>query len=222
MTVVGNNTLAGLPALGAPASAAKFAGALNGATGLFNIDDLVAYAGTKLSGYLTTGVKPENYGAAANGTTDDTGAIQACVAAAKISGSFVYLGGVYAVGGQLNLEGVTFVGPGAYSRAAANYFNQPGTLLFTNTSLTPLLVSGRDGVRFNGVIFAYPNQTGLTVNPIVYPPMIAAGTGAYLTDIVFDNCTVVNTYIFMATQPGIASAGAITISDSNIYSLYFL
>jgi len=134
-----------------------------------------------------------NYGATANGTTDDTAAIKAAIGAAGTNGGgIVYFpGGTYLATQSLTMSnGVELRGVFGLLNAAAN----TGSTLLINTGANrtndPAFLTLGDYCGVRGMSLQYVNQTWLNAVYIPYPYSIqCSGQSNYVWD-----CFLGNTY----------------------------
>lgn len=109
-------------------------GAAGSAAGAFKPAD--AYGAGANDGLIN--VKDSPYGAAGDGKTDDTAAIQAAIVAAGSSGSIVYLPpGVYMIGNRIRIrDGVTIQGAGRFNTRLRLLPSWTGPILDTEDKAT--------------------------------------------------------------------------------------
>lgn len=171
---------------------------------------------------LQDSVSVKDFGAAGDGSTDDTTTIQSAINAARTSGAAVYFPpGEYVVAGQLTLYKVALVGPGVFRRDVATYGLDGATLYFTGTTLSPLLIDQSGGVVIDGLNFFWPNQTTSTT-PVAYPAMItcvASPPNYSMADVTFRNCAVINAYDFLRFPSTAHSMGDVRIESCRIFAL---
>jgi parallel beta-helix repeat protein len=134
------------------------------------------------------------YGAAGNGSTDDTAAIQAALDAANAAGGgTVFLPpGAYKITDQLVVENCTLRGVGVYQWGE---YDQGSTIHITDT-VDPA-ISLRSGGVLVGLNFYHPNQS-TTSTPVVYPATVELyqTTPSILArETLIHECTFVNSYI---------------------------
>jgi hypothetical protein len=107
-----------------------------------------------------------------------------------------------------------------------NYSNNPvvsggsqgTTFLITSAAQQPFIL--KDSVAIKGCNFYYPNQTGTTTNPIVYPPLFTDDTSTQVSNILLDNIHVVNAYDFWNQTTSFPTYGNIRIVNSDIYGIH--
>src|SRR6202050_3611128 len=133
---------------------------------------------------------PQNYGAAGNGTTDDTAAFQnAMNACAAAGGGIIYVPkATYAFYGNLTIpSGVSLHGDwtdwttgtgGCVGTTFAIYTTGPA-------NGTPFLNAANDSTGGTGINFWYPNQNPNSITP--YPYTIAITGDAFVQNIVLVN-----------------------------------
>ena len=146
-----------------------------------------------------------DFGAACDGTTDDSVALATAAAALANTGTSLHIPGNCRIrmGGaaQVWLRGLHVVGdatfepgvPGSPSR----YGQQGSTVLITDATKSPFLVSS--GWAMSGLIFNWPAQTEAASvansgRPIVFPPLITNHGADQATFWSFDDNQVENAY----------------------------
>lgn len=146
------------------------------------------------------------FGAARNGVTDDTAAVQSALNSAATTASSNNV--VTMPAGRYLINGPILVPPGVqisgFSTPSTPY-NYP-----VNTSGMPSLGSGtilvitstvntvftyNSGNRFTGLTFIYPNQLPTLTTPIVYPPTFnGTNNGLSIVDVGWEKCNFPNSY----------------------------
>lgn len=157
-----------------------------------------------------------DYGADVTGVSDSTAAFVAAIAAAKLTGRSVVVvprGKFRITTGAIALDSVVLIGSGVHE-SGTPYDDQGSVILLDSTSNAPFLLGRRVGVK--GISFFYPNQTGGTVSPTVYPPLF---TATYATQFAFSGNTVVNCYQFLKLNTGGVGIGDLHITDNRIYAI---
>jgi len=155
-----------------------------------------AHAGGGGGGGLPEGwVSVMDYGAAADGVTDDTAAAVAAVAAATSvvyfpPGNYFFAGSIGVVPANISLMGGPFLGPHGNVNTTSTWYLPNNNLSPTAGGTCFLLTANAGngaGTRFislsdnssvTGITFYWPNQLKTAVTPTAYPWAIYLGTGA--------------------------------------------
>jgi hypothetical protein len=166
-------------------------------------------------------IAPEEYDVAMDGTTDDTGAWQDAIDAARTYKKPIkWAGGVSRIAGSLDLSRVKIEGPGVFSRnvTSVEYGTQGATFLLTGTTESPFMVADNGGINLEGINFYWPDQE-VDTTPIAYPALFSVADGGQLIDLSLDRCVVVNSYDLMHRPAGAAACGDIRIGNSRIFAM---
>jgi hypothetical protein len=155
------------------------------------------------------------FGAIGDGVTNDSNALFSAVVAA--SGGTLYVPrGKYLIDGNVILNNISIVSSSPLSDAL-DYQDTGSVFLQTNTLAPMFFVEG--GVKFENIQFFYPNQTGISANPIVYLPTIKASLQKSVTNLEFNQCQWINAYDCLEIKAGDQSHGRISIVDSKAYAV---
>ena len=166
-------------------------------------------------------VNVKDYGAVGDGVTDDTVAITAANTAASTIGAVLeFPAGNYLFTGSIEVERVTWRGPGVGRRNVNDFLNDTGgaKILLTNTTDSPFLMAESGGATFEGLGFFWPDQDGVAATPIVYPALFAGQTGLTFVDLTVRDCVIYNAYDVLATNAA-SKVGAVRFIDSKMYPI---
>ena len=172
------------------------------------------------------------WGVVGDGVTSCDAAMKAAAASAK--GGMLYLprGRILLTGTDtVHLVNIRMTGMGALNWSNADTDDYVGyqhlgdfgsTFLITSTTQQPFTVD--NSVTIEHCNFFWPNQTGQTAAPIVYPPLITDrgvnydNTGGVANNI-FINCSVINAYDFLKQSTQALTWGSWRILCSDIYAI---
>jgi hypothetical protein len=161
----------------------------------------------------------KQFGAAVDGSTDDTAAIQAAITWASSVGirkvtvpvGAVYTTGTFTIPDGLTLSGVS-TGPFDVFYNPASTIVAP-TFLVTNTSASFITLAG-EGAKVQDLMFYYPNQVSYSAStPIAYPFTLTM-SGPYANEGIY-RITIINGYQGIDIE-----SGRIRISDVQLSDFY--
>lgn len=160
------------------------------------------------------------WGADPTGVADVSAALNKAVAK---NGTIIVPPGQYLLNGTATvaLNNIDIECQGTTPNANANYGTSGATFLLTSTTTQPFTIGS--GVRIQGCNFYWPNQTGATVNPIVYPPLFTEPAGQNMANFDCDHCRIVNAYDFL-DQSSCANTDAIgnlSLNDTYGYAIRY-
>lgn len=177
-----------------------------------------------------------DYGAACDGTTDDSAAVAAGAAALRGTGAALYVPSNCRIrmGGasQVWLKGVSLVSDankedgGVFGTIPLPIGLQGGTIIIDTTVASPFVVSNSWGLH--GLIFYWPQQTeALAVArgsaPLVYPPLVSSHGTDPCQDGHFTRNQVENAYDIMDLTgcSTLGGAGHMQISNNQMFALRY-
>lgn len=177
-----------------------------------------AAARTALDVQRTIAVNILDHGALGDGVADDTAAIVAAIAAAKVGPGAVYFPrGKYRVtAGGIAVDKVALIGCGVMP-TGTGYDEDTSCILLDGTGDSPFVL--QTGWRIEGLTFFWPDQDGTAAVPITYPALFA---GTYVVNGLAQNCTVVNAFDFCHfTDDTGAAIGDLRFDNCRVYSIRY-
>lgn len=172
------------------------------------------------------------WGVIGDGVTSCDAALKKAAASAVRGTLFLPRGRILLTGTDtVHLVNIRFSGMGAMNWSNADTDDYVGyqhlgdfgtTFLITSTTQQPFTVD--NSVTIEHCNFYWPNQTGQTAQPIVYPPLITDRGVNYdnsggVSNNVFINCSVVNAYDFLKQSTQMLTWGSWRILFSDIYAV---
>lgn len=165
------------------------------------------------------------FGAVGDGITDDTPAF--LLAAASGGGVWIPPGYKFVINaGNIPCANVAFVGAGIRdvkpSGASGFQYGNIGSQIWITGSVNPPFRIG-PAVGFYGINFFWPNQTGVSSTPVVYPPLFTQQMPfVKVQRFDFVGNQITNSYISFEFDviDTAFGAGAINIFRNHIYSIY--
>lgn len=153
--------------------------------------------------------------------SDDTAAIQAAISAAGPSGDIVYFPPRrYLVTGNIGAANCQLQGTGI-GDGETPYTDNGSQLWQANTANPMLSINGKD-VTVTGLVFFYPDQTGLVATPTTYAPTIQTTTAIGIVNLTIDNCQFTNSFVCIKIIGAPASSvfhGRILITRVRAYAI---
>lgn len=136
------------------------------------------------------------FGAAGNGTTDDTGTIQYALNLAKTTGAVVYLPcGKYLITSIEVPENVTLLGENGKNAPEIS-----GSVLYCTDRNNPaVILNSRSAIK--NIAFFYPNQKIVNNYPVTYPETIKLTDTVTSTLVEIDNINLINSYYAINATP---------------------
>lgn len=174
------------------------------------------------------------YGAKNDGSADVASALISAIADARSpvgrGNGVVYVPrGEYLLngsGGTVNLSHITIACDGQPPDANATVGTGPGnighqgaTFWLTSATVQPFTIGM--GVRIIGCNFYWPNQTGTTRIPKIYPPLFTEVSGMQAGNIDFINDRVINAYDFFDAANPSDSMGNIHLRGTYGYAIHY-
>lgn len=136
------------------------------------------------------------FGAAGNGTTDDTGTIQYVLNLAKTTGAVVYLPcGKYLITSIEVPENVTLLGENGKNTPEIS-----GSVLYCTDRNNPAVILNSHSTIKN-IAFFYPNQRIVNNYPVTYPETIKLTDTVISTLVEIDNINLINSYYAINATP---------------------
>ena len=204
------------------AAAVAISGGSVSATDLSNATAIASAttAARTLAARFADRLNVDDFGLARNGTTDDSVAFAAAVAAASAANKALHIpaGGPILLGGaaQITLQNVTLIGDGG-TDFGYPYGRNGSQIWITGTAQSPFLIGA--AVLIERLCFYYPNQFDQPGGPIVYPPLFLGMTGiSAVADVVFADNQVTNAYDFF-TVPAATTVGDVMFTRNRICAL---
>ncbi len=204
------------------ASAVAISGGSVSATDLSNATAIASATTTarSLAARFADRINVNDFGLARNGTTDDSVAFAAAVAAASAANKALYIpaGGPILLAGaaQITLQNVALIGDGG-TDFGYPYGKNGSQIWITATAQSPFLIGA--SVLIERLCFYYPNQVDQPSGPIAYPPLFLGMTGiSAVADVVFTDNQVTNAYDFFAV-PASTTVGDVMFTRNRICAL---
>ncbi len=204
------------------AAAVQISGGSVSATDLSNATAIASATNTArtLAARFADRLNVDDFGLARNGTTDDSVAFAAAVAAASAANKALYIpaGGPILLAGaaQITLQNVALIGDGG-TDFGYPYGKTGSQIWITGTAQSPFLIGA--SVLIERLCFYYPNQFDQPEGPIVYPPLFLGMTGiSAVADVVFTDNQVTNAYDFF-TVPAATTLGDVMFARNRICAL---
>lgn len=100
------------------------------------------------------------------------------------------------------LDHITLCGQAVPQRRTAPFgesANQGSTILVASTSTQPFTI--KQSVEINGLTFFWPGQAGVSVSPLVYPPLFKDDGATQLSDFKVQDSSFINAYDLFTQHP---------------------
>jgi hypothetical protein len=160
------------------------------------------------------------FGADPTGHDDAAAAFNRALAAAKHiivpPGQYLLAGAATVALANVDIE---CQGPPASANTPPAYGGAGATFLLTSTTVQPFTVGM--GVRISNCNFFWPNQTGTTATPIVYPPLFTEVPGTQLGNFDLIGDRIIDAYDVLDAANSADAMGAITLTDTMGYAIRY-